>query len=172
MAFPLIGVIGALFGANPLKTATDALNQAHRDKLTAANDSERIDADRRIRMGDQQVAILQEATKVRLATASYPEQRLLAFLAGGCAVFHWVAIAVGTTIVAPHAVNGVFRGPWFLAWLEWTLRIPPFPPPFDDYEGAIILSFFGLVGAVSVGKSIAGALALRGVASSRRRDLD
>lgn len=144
-------IAGMIFGNNPIKAAIDGLNAAYKDKLTAANDADKIDADRRIAMGEQQVKILQNATQVRLATAGYPEQRFLAFLAGATAIVHWVMIGIGTTFAAPLG--------W--GWLEWTLHIPPFPAPFADYEGAIILSFFGLVGAVSVGNSIAAALAMR-----------
>lgn len=44
--------------------------------------------------------------------------------------------------------------------LDW--EVDKFPTPFDEWEGAVLLSFFGLVGAVGVGKAVAGAIAYRG----------
>lgn len=143
----MLGIILNFLGGSVL----GKLEDAYKDYLAAQNDAEKRVHEERIEVLKGQLQVAQNATAVRMATAGFWEMRFLAFLTGVTAVFHYALIGVGTTFAAP------------LGWhfLDWTLHIPPFPPPFDDYEGLIILSFFGLVGATNAAKSIAGAIALR-----------
>jgi hypothetical protein len=79
--------------------------------------------------------------EVRLATAGFWEMRLLTFLIAMPFVWHVWSVWLDTQ----------FK----LGW-----RIDKFPEPFDQWEGTIILSFFGAA-VVSTGlKSIAGAVAI------------
>lgn len=145
----MLGLILNFLGGSVL----GKLQEAYHDYLNAQNDEEKRIHEERIEVLKGQLTVAQNATSVRLATAGFWEMRFLAFLTGITAVAHYALIGVGTTFAAP------------LGWhfLDWTLHIPPFPAPFDDYEGLIILSFFGLVGVTNAAKSIAGAVALRGL---------
>lgn len=81
------------------------------------------------------------ALQVRLATAGYWEMRALT-----------VAIALPFTLhVWLVGLDTCFRFGW---------RIPAFPAPFDQWEGAILLSFFGVSVIGSGIKAVAGAIAL------------
>lgn len=104
---------------------------------------------------EERQAYARNAVEVRKATAGQWEQRLLAFIVGAVPTAHFAAIGIGTTFVAPFKKLGHDVG-----WWEWLLYVPPMPPPFDKYEGPILLSFYGLVGAVAVGQKIAGAYAI------------
>ena len=106
---------------------------------------------------DERIAEQQAAKEIRLATAGYWEQRLLAFTAGVIAIAHWALIGLGTYLVAPHKAIGVEIGYW-----EWLLQIPNMPEPWASYEGPIILSYFGIYAGLTIGKQIAGAMVLRG----------
>ena len=82
------------------------------------------------------------AREIRLATAGFWEMRLLTFLIALPFVIHVNLVGADTNFQ--------------LGW-----GIPAFPKPFDEWEGAILLSFFGIY---TVGRSIgaiAGALARR-----------
>lgn len=126
-----------------------------------AVEGKKIDAQVAMEQIKAEMAARQNTAEVRLATAGFPEQRLLAFLAGVIPVLHFVLIGVGTFLVSPFDwdngckcyVNGT-------GWLEWTRHLPNLPAPWDGYEGPILLSFFGLVGAVSLGKMAVGAWTL------------
>lgn len=112
------------------------------DSRNSSVDSERIAAEVAIRRIDAETAARQNAREIRLATAGHWEMRLITALIAGTATLHYVLVGLDTC----------FR----LGW-----RIPAFPPPFDQWQGAILLSFFG-VQAVSKGvSSIAAAVVLR-----------
>ncbi|WP_342643434.1 hypothetical protein [Rhodoligotrophos ferricapiens] len=82
------------------------------------------------------------ASQIRLATNGYWEMRFITAIIAGCFTLHLVMVTLDTC----------FK----LGW-----RVFAFPEPFNEWQGAIILSFFGIY---TVGKgisAIAGAIALR-----------
>jgi hypothetical protein len=74
---------------------------------------------------DSEVETRRFATEIRLATASFWEMRLITAAIAGCFTLHLVAVTLDT----------VFK----LGW-----KVFAFPRPFNEWEGAIILSFFGV----------------------------
>jgi hypothetical protein len=117
------------------------LRAAHEAKLKAANETERLIADTAIEEIKARIAAPDNAKEIRLATASFWEMRLLTAVIAGCAALHYLAVTLDT----------VFMFGW---------RIPKYPPPFDEYQGTILLSFFGVQG-VAIGVT-AIAAAIRG----------
>jgi hypothetical protein len=113
-----------------------AENETEREKVRTMATIEQIKltlADR----ADQRRAM----NEVRLATAGFWEMRLLTFLIAMPFLWHLWLVAFDTCWPQPWNVNA-------------------FPPPFDEWEGAILLSFFGVAVAGMGLKSIAGAIAL------------
>lgn len=133
------------FISDAAKSASDAI----------INDRNAV-RDERLQRSRERMAVNQNAKEIRLATAGYWEQRFLAFIVGVIPIMHWAAIGIGSTFAAPFKAMGQPVG-----WLEWTLHVPPMPPPFDQYEGPILLSFYGLVGVLGASQKIAGAIAIR-----------
>jgi len=119
-----------------------SLTQAYEAKLKAQNDSERIAADISIQEIQAQIQVANGAKEIRLATAGFWEQRLLTFLIGFFAVSHLGAVWADT----------MFK----LGW-----KVSAFPAPMDQWQGTIILGYFGYVGAQSGIKSISSALRRR-----------
>ena len=126
-----------------LEKITNPLAQAYRDKLAADTSEKKLLAEENIKRLELEQEQRNNAKEIRLATAGFWEMRLLT-----------VAIAV------PFI--------WHL-WLVFydtirtdiNLRIPELPDPFNEYQGAILLSFFGVTVIGSGIKSIAGAIAYR-----------
>lgn len=128
-----------LLGIDPVGKLLAALGDAYKAKLTAANDSDRIAAEVTVAQIRAQIDAVQASKEVKLATASFLEMRLLAFFTALPFVVHAGAVGMDT----------VFRFGW---------KIPAYPPPFDEWEGAILL---GLLGIYTLGKgmsSIAAAI--------------
>lgn len=71
------------------------------------------------------IAAQGQAAEVRLATAGFWEMRLMTAIIAGCFTLHLVLVTADTCF-------------------KLGLRIPAFPPPFDQYQGSVILSFFAL----------------------------
>ncbi len=84
------------------------------------------------------------ARAIRLATAGFWEMRLLTFLIALPFVIHVNLVGADTN--------------FGLGW-----NIAAFPKPFDEWEGAILLSFFGIY---TVGRGIT---AIAGAVARRRR---
>ncbi len=87
-------------------------------------------------------ARLDATLQVRLATAGFWEMRLITFLIAIPFVFHLWTVWLDTQ----------FRFGW---------QIPAFPPPFNEWQGAILLSFFGVYAAGKVGMGVVSALAVK-----------
>lgn len=115
------------------------LRAAYEAKLAAANETERLIADVTIEDIKARIAAADNAKEVRLATTSFWEMRLLTAIIAACPALHLVAVTLDT----------VFMFGW---------RIPKLPPPFDEYQGAILLSFFGVQGVVIGVSAIAAAI--------------
>jgi hypothetical protein len=88
------------------------------------------------------MAARQDAKEIRLATAGFWEMRVITVLIAAPFVVHLWLVGIDTN----------WPQPWDVA--KW-------PAPFDEWEGAILLSFFGVAGAVGVGRAVAGSIALR-----------
>lgn len=132
------GLIGTILGK-----IVDPLSQAYRDKLAADTDEKKLAAEQNIKRLELEQEQRNNAKEIRLATSAFWEMRLITFLITLPFVWHLWLIVLDTNRT------------------DINLRIPPLPAPFDQYEGAILLSFFGVT-AVSVGaQAIAGAIAFR-----------
>lgn len=104
-------------------------------RLAAMNDEQR-------RAHEDRQAARQAALQIRLATAGFWEMRLLSFLIALPFVVHLWLIAWDTMWPQPWSVE------------KW-------PPPFDEWGGAILLSFFGVTGLTTGARVIAGSIAAR-----------
>jgi hypothetical protein len=82
-------------------------------------------------------AQLDAILSVRLATAGHWEMRVMTFCIAFPFVFHLVSVWLDTQ----------FK----LGW-----RINAFPAPFNEWEGAILLSFFGIQAVGRIAGAIAG----------------
>lgn len=87
-------------------------------KLAALNDAERL-------AYDERQSVRQTAKEIRLATASFWEMRLITFLIAATFTLHLILVGLDTCFA--------------LGW-----KIAKFPAPFDEWQGLILLSFFGV----------------------------
>ena len=101
------------------------LTKAYEAKLKAANETERLIADAAIKDIERQMADRQTAKEIRLQTSGFWEMRLLTAVIAGCAALHFALVTLDTC----------FAFSWSVA---------AYPKPFDEWEGAILLSFFGV----------------------------
>jgi|GEM_PF-1248570 hypothetical protein len=101
------------------------LTRAYEARLKAANETERLIADVAIKDIERQMADRAAAKEIRLATAGFWEMRLITVLIAAPFVLHLNLVGLDTA----------FK----LGW-----RIPAFPHPFSEWQGAILLSFFGV----------------------------
>lgn len=118
-----------------------ALTRAYEMRLKAEHDQQRLIADAAISDVTRQIEAARNAKEIRLASAGFWEMRLITAVIGGCFSFHLLLVTLDTC----------FK----LGW-----AVPKFPAPFDEWQGAILLSFFG-VQAVGGGLN-AIAAAIRG----------
>lgn len=88
----------------------------------------------------ERLAARQQATEIRLATAGFWEMRVLTVLIALPFVVHLWLVGLDTN----------FK----LGW-----AIDKFPEPFAAWEGAILLSFFGVAAAGAGIQAVAGAIA-------------
>ena len=101
------------------------LAEAYQARLRAQNETEKLVADVAIKDIERQMADRAAAKEIRLATAGFWEMRLITVLIAAPFVLHLNLVALDTS----------FK----LGW-----KIPAFPAPFDQWQGAILLSFFGI----------------------------
>jgi hypothetical protein len=114
-------------------------------KLAAANDTER-------RAMEERADVRATALAIRLATAGHWEMRLITFVIAACFVSHLVLVTWDTN--------------WPQPW-----NVPSFPSPFDEWEGIIILSFFGVQVANKIANTTAAASVMKAKAVERSRSL-
>ena len=127
----------SLFGGPILK----GLIESYRAKLDAANSADRIAADLAMAEIEAGLEARKRAHELRLATSGFWEMRLLTFAIAFPFVAHLWAVWLDTQ----------FR----LGW-----RIPKFPAPMDEWQGAIMLSFFGIYTLGKTVQSVGAAMAL------------
>ena len=80
---------------------------------------------------------------IRIATSMHWEMRLITFLIAFPFVAHFWSVYLDTQ----------FK-------FEW--NIDKFPEPFNEWQGSILLSFFGVSAGVGIAKAISGAIIYRG----------
>lgn len=119
-----------------------SLLKGYRAKLEAANASDRIAADLAIREIEAGIEARRRAHELRLATSGFWEMRLLTFAIALPFVAHLWAVWLDT----------LFRFGW---------KIPKFPEPMDEWQGAILLSFFGIYTLGKTIQSLGTAIAMR-----------
>lgn len=93
-------------------------------------------------------AKLDAMLQVRLATAGFWEMRLITFLIAVPFVLHLWLVAYDTLTTGTS---------WEIA--DW--NVEAFPAPFNEWEGAILLSFFGIYAAGKVGMGLVSSLAAK-----------
>jgi hypothetical protein len=101
----------------------------------SAIESERIEA-------EWAKAKLDAILQVRLATAGFWEMRLITFLIAVPFVFHLWTV-------------------WLDTQFQFGWKIAAFPSPFNEWQGAILLSFFGVYAAGKVGMGLVSSLAAK-----------
>jgi hypothetical protein len=104
----------------------------------SAVESERLQAT----WAAQQLATMEH---VRLATAGFWEMRLLTFCIGATFTLHLMLVGLDTMFL----------------WTWNGLPVRAFPKPMNEWEGAILLSFFGLTAGVVGIKAVASAILSR-----------
>ena len=134
----MLGLLLSFFGGPVLK----ALLSGYQHKLAAEQTDKKIAADLAVKNLEGEIAARANAKEVRLATAGFLEQRVITFLIALPFVIHVLLVGADTNF-------------------KLGLQVWSFPKPFVDWEGAILLSYFGLVGATSGLTAIAGAIAKR-----------
>lgn len=127
----LISTIGAWV----LRAASSRLLQSVAGILLKSSDNATQIALKQI---DVELTARAAARDIRLATAGYWELRLITALIAGSFTLHLCVVTLDT----------VFK---------LGLKVAKFPTPFDEWEGAILLSFFGVQ---------AGVIAVRGVVAA------
>jgi hypothetical protein len=119
-----------------------SLLKGYRARLAAGNTSERVAAELAISEIEAGMEARKRAHELRLATSGFWEMRLLTFAIAFPFVAHLWAVWLDTQ----------FR----LGW-----KIPKFPEPMDEWQGAILLSFFGIYTLGKTVQSIGTAIAMR-----------
>lgn len=145
----IISWILSWLGGGPLTKIVDALGKAYADKLNAKTETEKIEADERIKT---LAALAADTANARQAAAGLPTwMAVIGFMIGIGFAIHLLFISLATTF-QPLIVNG---------WFDWTLHIPKLPAPLDVSEVGVIAFFFGAAAVIGGAGSIAGAIAKR-----------
>lgn len=119
------------------------LTDAYVKAKDSAVESERVKADILEKQIDAEIEARRAALQIRLTTAGFWEMRLITALIAACFTLHLVLVTLDTCFA--------------LGW-----KIAAFPTPFDQWEGTILLSFFGIY---TIGKGVnalASAIGSRG----------
>jgi hypothetical protein len=135
------------------------LVDGYKAKLDAANASDRIAADLAIKDIEGEIEARKHAKEIRMATAGFPEMRLMTFAIALPFVAHLWFVWMDTQF-------DVFqRGGWLEScWERGTqvvCGVKAFPEPFNEWQGAILLSFFGIYTVGKTIQSVGTAVAMR-----------
>lgn len=103
----------------------DRLTSIYEKKLQADGAAQKMAAEFAVKQIESDLEVRQNAKEIRLATAGFWEMRTITFCIALPFVVHLWAVGLDT----------VFRFGW---------RIPAFPYPFNEWQGVILLSFFGV----------------------------
>lgn len=121
----MFALISKFFLQGGIGQILSALQKAHEARLKAQNDADRLAADISVKALEAQLEIAKNAAEIRASTSGFFEMRIVTFLIALPFVLHLWAVAADT----------IFK----LGW-----AIPAFPQPFAEWQGAILLSFFGI----------------------------
>lgn len=129
----MLGTILNWFSGGMLDKLLGFVERRESERLATMNSEQQ-------RAHEDRLAARQAAKEIRLATAGFWEMRLMTFLIAAPFVAHLWLVGIDT----------MWPQPW---------NVEKWPAPFDEWEGAILLSFFG-VSVVGTGiKAVAGAIA-------------
>lgn len=136
----IIKLVGLFFGG---KSPIDSLGDVYAKFKDSAIEHERLVAQDALSRRNALLQEQQAALMVRLSSMGFWEMRLMTAIVLGQFVIHLSLISIDTFF---SSIN---------------LGIPKYPAPIDEWEGAIILSLFGIVAAQRSVMSIAAAIATR-----------
>ncbi|GJD31518.1 hypothetical protein PMNALOAF_2777 [Methylobacterium adhaesivum] len=105
----------------------------------SAVESERVKASVAMKQLEAKLEADRLSQQVRLATAGFFEMRVLTFFTAFPFVAHLNLVALDTCF-------------------KLGLKVPAFPRPFDEWQGAILLSFFGIAVGGKIATGIVGAI--------------
>ena len=121
------------------------------DKMNSETEREKIRTSLYIKSLDAEIDARRNARDIRLATAGFWEMRLLTFLIAAPFIWHLWMVFLDTAF-------GWYRlNCWFQEGVGTVCGVPAFPSPFKEWEGAILLSFFGVQVGLSMTQAIVGA---------------
>ena len=103
-----------------------------------------------------EIASRQAARDIRIATAGFWEMRLITFVIAFWFVLHLSMVALDT-MFGWYQLGGVFEN-WYDVGERYVCGVKAFPAPFHEWQGAILLSFFGIYGASKVYTGLVGVL--------------
>lgn len=109
-----------------LNALTGGLLKAWQDKLAADTDEKRLIADAAIADIKAQSEARREASEIRRETAGYWEMRVATAVIAWPTAAHYALVTYDTMDTSRN------------------LAIPALPSPMDEWQAAIILSFFGV----------------------------
>ena len=132
-AIPLLGTALKWFFSD----GVSAIASAYAKAKDAQTEQDKVRADVLGKQLDAALEAQRLALQVRMATAGFWEMRLLTFVIAACFVSHLVLVTIDTCF-------------------KLKIGIPAYPSPFDQWEGVILLSFFGVQ---LVGKGLTAAAA-------------
>lgn len=126
-----------------LNALTGGLLRAWQAKISADSDEKRLIADAAIADIKAQSEARQQAAQIRRETAGYWEMRVATALIAWPTAAHYALVAYDTMRTDIY------------------LGIPRLPSPMDEWQQAIILSFFGVQLGTKAVQSLASALRRR-----------
>lgn len=126
-----------------LNALTGGLLKAWQDKLAADTDEKRLIADAAIADIKAQSVARQQAAQIRRETAGYWEMRVATAVIAWPTAAHYALVTYDTMDTSRN------------------LAIPALPSPMDEWQAAIILSFFGVQLGTKAVQSLASALRRR-----------
>lgn len=113
----------------------DRLANAYEAKLTAQTDAEKLRADVTIKTVEQEAERHEHAARIRVETKGFWEIRLAVGIAAVATSLHYAMVVL----------DSIFLFPFDIAKL---------PSPMNEWQGQIILSFFGLQAAMGLGTAV------------------
>jgi len=153
----MMALLRLIFGGGSiLSSITGEISKLLIAKQNATTEIAKAEIDGRIRelqiRADLERARLADVDSARKAAAGLPRwMAVIGFMIGFPFALHICFVGFGT-MFAPWIIGGALDG---------FLHIPKWPAPLDQSELGIIIFFFGSATAISVGNSIAGAIAKR-----------